>query len=381
VKTDAKLLSMRDALGQALVELAPEIPELVVLDADVSASTKTAGFAKAYPNRFFNVGVAEANMADIAAGMATAGLRPVINTFSLFLALKCADQIRNTICYNNLPVVLAGAYGGLSDSFDGASHQAILDIGMLRTLPNMVVIVPADAEETKQALKLALRRNGPTFIRGCRNETPIIFEGAEPFEIGKARKLRDGKDVTIAACGVPVVMAMEAAERLAKDGISVDLLAVATVKPIDVKALAASASKTKAVLAVEEHNIYGGFGGAVAESLAKHAPAKMDFIGVQDRFTESGPYDALMKKYGISVEAIVAKAKALVAAKPATSSVAASAPPAKKAAVRKPTAKAKVVRKTSAKKAVAKNAAARKPGARKPATKKAIARKPARRRK
>jgi len=376
VKTDVKLLSMRDALGQALVELAPEIPELVVLDADVSASTKTAGFAKAYPNRFFNVGVAEANMADIAAGMATAGLRPVINTFSLFLALKCADQIRNTICYNNLPVVLAGAYGGLSDSFDGASHQAILDIAMLRTLPNMVVIVPADAEETKQALKLALRRNGPTFIRGCRNETPVIFEGAEPFQIGKARKLRDGKDLTIAACGIPVLLAMEAAEQLAKSGISVDLLAVATVKPMDVEALAASASKTKTVLAVEEHNIVGGFGGAVAETLGKHAPAKMDFIGVQDRFTESGPYDALMKKYGISVEAIVAKAKALVAAKPVTAVAAASVPEAKKA-VAKPTAQRPVASARGVKRPTAKTAV-KKPIAKKRAPKKPVAKRSAR---
>jgi transketolase len=358
VKSDVKLVAMRDALGQALVELAPEIPELVVLDADVSASTKTGAFAKAYPHRFFNVGVAEANMADIAAGMATAGLRPVINTFSLFLALKCADQIRNTICYNNLPVVLAGAYGGLSDSYDGASHQAILDIAMLRTLPNMVVIVPADAEETKQALKLALRRDGPTFIRGCRNETPVLFEGAEPFKIGKARKLRNGTDVTIAACGVPVVMCMEAAEQLAKNGISADLLAVATVKPIDEKALAASAYKTGAVLAVEEHNIYGGFGGAVAEALAKHAPAKMDFVGVQDRFTESGPYDVLMKKYGISVEAIVAKAKGLVAGKPATGGAAAKSAGMKQAA-RKTASKAKVVRKPVTKQAVAKTATAK----------------------
>jgi transketolase len=370
VNTDVKLLSMRDALGQTLVELAPEIPELVVLDADVSASTKTAGFAKAYPDRFFNVGVAEANMADIAAGMATAGLRPVINTFSLFLALKCADQIRNTICYNNLPVVLAGAYGGLSDSFDGASHQAILDIAMLRTLPNMVVIVPADAEETKQALKLALRRNGPTFIRGCRNETPVLFEGAEPFQIGKARKLRDGKDLTIAACGIPVLMAMEAAERLAKDGIGVDLLAIATVKPIDERALAASASKTGAVLAVEEHNIYGGFGGAVAEALAKRAPAKMDFIGVQDRFTESGPYDALMKKYGISVDAIMARAKALVKAKPQ----AAAAPVAVKAVGKKPAARKSVAKAKAAKRPMTKKVAAKKAARRTSVAKKAVRR-------
>ncbi|MFA5028117.1 MAG: transketolase C-terminal domain-containing protein [Candidatus Methylomirabilota bacterium] len=403
MNTNLKLVAMRDALGQALVDLAPEIPELVVLDADVSASTKTAAFAEAYPDRFFNIGVAEANMADIAAGMATCGLRPVINTFALFLALKCADQIRNTICYNNLPVVLAGAYGGLSDSFDGASHQAILDIGMLRTLPNLAVIVPADAEEMKQALALALRRNGPTYLRGCRNETPVLFEGAEPFRIGKARKLRDGSDLTIAACGVPVAMAMEAAERLARDGISVDLLAVATVKPIDEAALAASAAKTRVVLSVEEHNVVGGFGAAVAEALARRAPAKMEFIGVADRFTESGPYDALMQKYGITVEAIVARARKLVSEKRAATAVAAlkavaatkvvklaPKPAARKATVKKAatpirkqrTAKPIVKKAAAAKKAVKPAASAKRPaatrGAAKPAAKKPLAKRPTR---
>jgi transketolase len=370
VNSDVKLLSMRDALGQALVEFAPQIPELVVLDADVSASTKTAAFAKAYPQRFFNIGVAEANMADIAAGMATAGLRPVINTFALFLALKCADQIRNTICYNNLPVVLAGAYGGLSDSYDGASHQAILDIAMMRALPNLAVVVPADAVEMKQALALALKRNGPTYIRGCRNETPILFENAEPLKLGKARKLRDGKDLTIATCGVPVVMAMEAAGRLAKDGIEVDILALASVKPIDEQALAASAAKTGLVLAVEEHTIFGGLGGAVAEAVAKHVPARMDFIGVQDRFTESGPYDALMKKYGISVEAIVKKAKGLVASKPvmkAAGTKAAAKPVAKKVVAKKVVAKKVAKAAKPVKKAAAKRAAARKPAPKKTA--------------
>lgn len=374
MNTDRKLEAMRDALGQALVELAPEIPELVVLDADVSASTKTAAFAAAYPDRFFNVGVAEANMADIAAGMATCGLRPVINTFALFLALKCADQIRNTICYNNLPVVLAGAYGGLSDSFDGASHQAILDIGMLRTLPNLAVVVPADAEEMRQALALALRRDGPTYLRGCRNETPVLFEGAEPLVIGKARKLRDGSDLTIAACGVPVVLAMEAAEVLAQEGISADLLAVATVKPIDEAALAASAAKTRAVLSVEEHSVVGGFGAAVAEALARHAPARMEFIGVEDRFTESGPYDALMKKYGISTEAIVARARKLVAGKRA----AAAATALKAVAVGKAVAAraAKPAAGTPVKPPARKTAAAKKPAAKAP-VKQAGSRKPA----
>lgn len=303
---------MRDAFGQALVDLGPEMPELIVLDADVSSSTKTAAFAKAHPDRFFNVGVAEANMADIAAGMATCGLRPVISTFSLFLTLKCADQIRNTICYNNLPVVLAGNYGGLSDSYDGASHQAILDMAMMRALPNMVVVVPADAVEMGQALRAALRRDGPTFIRICRNETPVLFEDASPLVIGKIRKLRDGSDLTIGACGVTTSMAMEAAERLAGDGISVDLLEISTLKPMDVEALVQSAARTKRVLTVEEHNVYGGLGGAVAEVLAKHAPTRMDYVAIQDRFAESGDYAALMTKYGISVQAIVEKAKGLV---------------------------------------------------------------------
>jgi transketolase len=312
VKTQTKAVAMRDAFGQALVDLAAETPELVVLDADVSASTKTAGFGQAHPDRFFNVGVAEANMVDIAAGLATCGLRPVVSTFSLFLTLKGADQIRNTLCYNNLPVVLAGGYGGLSDSYDGASHQAILDVAMMRALPNMAVIVPADAVEMRQALRLALRRDGPTFLRICRNETPVLFEDAPPLELGKVRKLRDGGDLSIGVCGVPTALAMEAADHLATQGIQVDLLEVSSLKPIDVEALVASARKTGKVLTVEEHTIHGGLGGAVAEVLARHAPSKMDYVGIADRFAESGDYAALLVKYGISVQAIVEKAKALV---------------------------------------------------------------------
>ncbi len=308
----SKAVVMRDAFGQALMNLAGEIPEMIVLDADVSASTKTAGFGQAYPNRFFNIGVAEANMVDIAAGMATCGLRPVVNTFSIFLTLKGADQIRNTICYNNLPVVLAGTYGGLSDSYDGASHQSILDVAIMRALPNMVVMVPADGVEARQALRLALRRDGPTFIRICRNETPTLFEDAAPLEMGKIRKLRDGSDLTIGVTGVPTYMALEAAEQLARDGIRVDLLEIPTLKPMDVEALVSSVSKTQMMLTVEEHNIYGGLGGAVAEVLAKHAPTKMDYVAIQDRFAESGDYAALMTKYGISVQAIIEKAKSLV---------------------------------------------------------------------
>jgi len=226
--------------------------------------------------------------------------------------MKCADQVRNDLCYNQLPVILAGGYGGLSDSFDGASHQSNADLAVMRALPNMTVVVPADAVEVKQALEQALRLRGPSFIRLSRNPGPVLFDKAEKLKIGKIRKIRDGSDITIAACGVPLVYAMEAAEKLAKEGATVDLLEVSTIKPLDADALAASAGKTGRVLTVEEHNIYGGLGGAVAEALARRCPVKMDYVGVQDCFTESGPYDGLMAKYGISTKMIVQKARKLL---------------------------------------------------------------------
>jgi len=303
---------MRDAFGEALLALAPEISEMVVLDADVSTSTRTLAFGKKYPDRFFNVGVAEANMVDIAAGMATCGLRPVVSTFALFLTLKGADQIRNIVCYNKLPVVLAGNYAGLSDSYDGASHQSLTDIAVMRAKPNMTVIVPADGVELRQALTAALRRDGPTYIRICRNPTPVLFAEAPSLEIGKIRKLRDGGDLTIAVCGVPTSMAIEAADRLAPRGLSVDLLEVSTIKPIDAETLVASARKTGKVVTVEEHTIYGGLGSAVAEVLSQHAPARMSMIGIEDKFTESGDYNALLRKYGISTDHIESEAMRLI---------------------------------------------------------------------
>jgi transketolase len=304
---------MRIVFGQSLVELADRFPQMVVLDADVSTSTQTLVFGKAYPQRFFNVGVADGNMADIAGGMATCGLRPVVSTFAIFVSIKCTDQIRNVVCYNNLPVVFVGGYAGLSDSFDGASHQSVIDLAILRAMPNMTVIVPADAVELRQALEQSLCHNGPTFIRACRNPTPVLFEDLPPLEIGKIRKVRSGSDLTICVCGVPTFMAVEAAEQLAKEDISVDLLEVSTLKPMDVETLVTSASKTGRVLTVEEHSIIGGLGGAVAETLGRYCPARMDFVGIEDRFAESGPYIPLMAKYGISQEAIMRKARTLLA--------------------------------------------------------------------
>jgi transketolase len=308
----AKQIAMRDAYGEALLELAPVIPELVVLDADVSSSTKTAAFGKKYPERFFNVGVAEANMIDIAAGLATCGLRPTVNTFALFIALKGLDQVRNIIAYNNIPVVLMGTYAGLSDSYDGASHQSITDLAIMRSMPNMTVVVPGDAIEVRQALETALHHNGPTFIRIGRNPTPVIFSDMPPLEIGKIRKIKEGTDLTIAVCGVPASMAINAADNLIKEGISVDLIEISTLKPIDSETLVASAKKTGRILTVEEHTIFGGLGSAVAETLSKYYPVKIDMIGIQDRFAESGDYTALLYKYGISAEHIEKRAKLLL---------------------------------------------------------------------
>jgi len=268
-------VAMREAFGQALVALAPQFPELVVLDADVATSTRTLLFAQAFPERFFNVGVAEANLVDIAGGMATCGLRPVVSTFAVFISLKAAEQVQTA-------------------------------------MPNLAVVAPADGVELAQALEAALRRDGPTYLRICRNPTPVLFEGAPPFQFGKVRKLRDGGDVTIAVSGVPTFMALEAAERLAADGIAVDLLEVPTIKPLDVDALLASARKTGRVLTVEEHTIHGGLGSAVAEALGRHAPARLDMVGLEDCFAESGDYLKLLDKYGISAAHIARRARRLV---------------------------------------------------------------------
>jgi transketolase len=301
-------VAMRDAFGKKLVELGATHPELVVLDADVSSSTKSNMFAKAYPERFFNVGVAEANMVDIAAGMATAGYRPVVNAFALFLALKGTDQIRNTVCYNNLPVVIAGAYGGLSDSFDGASHQAITDIALMRALPNMQVIVPSDSAQAEQALEYALAQDGPVYIRLNRNAMPDL----PPSDKIGTVKITEGADVTIAANGITASFATDAAKLLEKEGIKAEVFSVPMVKPFGIDPVIESVGKTGRLLSVEEHVLSGGFASAIAEVFLKQGiSCNFDAIGIEDTFTESGPYEPLLAKYGISAENIAARAMAL----------------------------------------------------------------------
>lgn len=307
-----EMKAMREALGESLLELAEKHPELVVLDADVSSSTQTIHFGKKYPNRFFNVGVAEANMVDIAGGMAMCGLRPVASTFAAFLTLKATEQIMNNICYNHLPVILAGGYAGLSDSFDGASHQSIADIAFMRSIPGLNVIVPADAVELKQAMEQSLKLEGPTYLRICRNPTPLLPENTGEFTFGHIRKLKEGNKITIAATGIPVYMALQAAIELEESGISCEVLNVSTIKPLDTEALIASVKKTGRIITVEEHNVIGGLGSAVAEVTGKYHPVPVDFIGVSDTFTETGPYDDLLSKYGISVESIKARVLAFI---------------------------------------------------------------------
>jgi transketolase len=255
--------------------------------------------------------VAEANMVDVAAGLATCGYHPVVNAFAIFLALKGTDQIRNVLCYNHLPVVVAGAYGGLSDSFDGASHQSITDIAIMRAMPNMEVIVPADSRQAEQALEYALAQSGPVYIRLNRNAMPELPESPD-FAQRKVITLRTGTCVTIAANGITTSMAMKAAETLAAEGIDAEVLTIPFVKPLDGAGLAASVRKTGKLLTIEEHTVVGGFGSACTEALAREQLSyRYDAVGIEDCFTETGAYDALLAAYGLSADAIAQRVRNL----------------------------------------------------------------------
>ncbi len=305
-------VAMREAFGKKVAELGKTNDKIVVLDADVSSSTKSGLFGKDFPERFFNVGVAEANMVGIAAGLATAGFHPIVNAFSIFLALKGTDQIRNVFCYNKLPLVIAGAYGGLSDSFDGASHQSIADIAIMRALPEMEVIVPCDAQMAESALEYALSVKKPVYIRLNRNAVPDV---GVPFNAAdrKGVVVKEGSDVTLAANGITLSATLEAAEALAAKGIKAEVLAMPFVKPFDAATLKTSVEKTAKLVSVEEHNVVGGFGSACLEALSGEGLAyTYRAVGVEDRFTETGPYDELLAKYGICAENIAAKAEELV---------------------------------------------------------------------
>jgi transketolase len=296
----ASKIATRDAYGNALLILGAENPNVVVLDADLSKSTKTADFGKKYPERFFNMGIAEANLLGTAAGLAAAGKIPFASTFAIFAVGRAFEQIRNSIAYPKLNVKIAATHSGITVGEDGGSHQAIEDVAIMRAVPNMVVLVPADGEETRQVILAAAKYNGPVYIRMGRLAVPLLFGEDYNFEIGKANVLKEGTDVAIMANGLMVSMALEAAIELAVEGISVSVVNVASVKPLDVETIVRVAKQTKAVVTAEEHNIIGGLGSAIAEVLGEKLPTPMVRVGLKDTFGESGRPQELLEKYGLT---------------------------------------------------------------------------------
>ena len=305
----------REAYGEALRELGGQNENIVVLDADLSGSTKTAMFKKEYPTRFFNAGIAEQSMIGTAAGLAAAGKTAFASTFAVFATGRAFEQIRNSVCYPKLNVKVAATHAGLTVGEDGATHQAIEDVAIMRALPNMSVIVPADAAEAKAVVRWAAEYNGPVYIRLGRSGVPDVFDETYEFKFGKAVTLKEGTDVTLIGMGIMTSAALEAAEMLAEEGISATVLNMPTIKPIDEEAIAAAAKATGAIVTCEEHNIIGGLGSAVAEVLAEKASARLVRVGVKDTFGESGKPADLLKKYGLTAADIAAAAKQAIAAK------------------------------------------------------------------
>ena len=311
--SDVKKIATRDSYGNALVELGKEHEEIVVLDADLAGSTKTGVFGKAFPDRHFNAGIAEANMVGIAAGMAACGKVPFISSFAMFIAGRAYEQLRNGVGYPHLNVKIGASHAGISVGEDGATHQCLEDIALMRQIPGMVVINPADDVEARAAVKAAYEHVGPVYLRFGRLAVPVYNdEETYKFEIGKGAVIKEGTDVTIFATGLCVKEAIEAEALLAADGISAEIINIHTIKPIDRELVAKSALKTGKVVTVEEHSIIGGLGSAVAEVLCEEAPTKLLRIGVKDVFGESGPALELIHKYELDAEGIHKQVKAFL---------------------------------------------------------------------
>ena len=299
------MIATRDSYGNALVELGQEHDNLIVLDADLAAATKTGMFKKAFPDRHIDCGIAEANMTGIAAGLSTCGYVPFASSFAMFSAGRAFEQVRNSIGYPHLNVKIGATHAGISVGEDGATHQCNEDIALMRTIPGMVVINPSDDVEARAAVKAAYAYNGPVYLRFGRLAVPVINDTPDyRFEIGKSVRLRDGKDCTIIATGLCVSEALTAAEKLAEQGIDAQLINIHTIKPLDEELVIAAAKKTGRIFTVEEHSVIGGLGAAVCECLSEHYPAKVTRIGVKDVFGESGPAKELLHKYELDAEGI-----------------------------------------------------------------------------
>lgn len=307
------MIATRDAYGEALLELGKRRADVVVLDADLSGSTKTWKFAKAFPERFFNVGISEQDLIGTASGLALTGKLPFASTFAIFETGRAWEQIRQTVCYSNLNVKLVATHSGITVGEDGASHQAVEDVALMRVLPNMTVIVPSDARETKQVINTIADYEGPVYVRLGRSKVPIIMPDDYDFKIGKAYPFHIGKDANIVAMGIMVSMALEAAKILKGEGIDTGVINMSTVKPLDTDILLKASTSSGIILTAEEHSIIGGLGSAVSEFLSENNPAKIYKLGLMDRFGSSGVTEELLRLYGLTPEDIVKKIKKAVA--------------------------------------------------------------------
>lgn len=308
--SEVKKIATRESYGNALVELGAEHDNLIVLDADLAAATKTGVLKKAYPDRHIDCGIAECNMMGIAAGLSTTGIVPFASTFAMFAAGRAFEQVRNSIGYPHLNVKIGATHAGISVGEDGATHQCNEDIALMRTIPGMVILNPADDVEAKACVKAAYEYNGPVYLRFGRLAVPVINDRPDyKFELGKGVVLREGKDVTIVATGLCVSSALEAAEKLAADGIDAKIINIHTIKPLDEELIVAAAKETGKVVTVEEHSVIGGLGSAVCDALAEKCPVPVKKIGVQDVFGESGPAAALLAKYKLDGEGVYEQVK------------------------------------------------------------------------
>ena len=305
-------IATRDAYGDALVALGKKRNDVVVLDADLSGSTKTSKFAKAFPERFFNIGIAEQDMMGTAAGLAIGGKLPFASTFAVFAPGRAWEQVRQSICYPNLNVKIVASHAGVTVGEDGGSHQSVEDIAVMRVLPHMTVIVPADGPETLQAIEAAADHKGPCYVRVGRNKVPTLYGEDYRFKIGKAHIFHEGKDAAIIATGIMVAEALEARELLKAEGIEAGVINMSTIKPLDIVAVTAVAKRCGAIVTAEEHSVIGGLGSAVAEALAEFSPVPLVRIGVKDTFGTSGDREGLLKHYGLSAQDIAAAVKEVI---------------------------------------------------------------------
>ena len=309
------MIATRDAYGETLAELGGEDPRIVVLDADLSGSTKTGVFAKKFPERFFNMGIAEANMVGTAAGLAAVGRVPFVSTFAIFAVGRAWEQVRQSVAYPKANVKIVATHGGVTVGEDGGSHQSVEDVAIMRAVPNMTVIVPADGVETKAAIRAVAAYKGPVYVRLGRNKVPTVFPADYRFEIGKGTELVAGTDLTFVTTGLMTAQAVAAAEQLKKEGVSARVVHIGTVKPLDQEIIVRAARETGAIVTAEEHSIVGGLGSAVAEVLAEQCPVPLKRVGVNDRFGTSGKAEELLKYFGLTAEHLVEAGRELLARK------------------------------------------------------------------